>query len=421
MSRSPLRERLIDAENQKIAHAKVMIFGPTGSGKTTLAAQIIKGLVEKYKLGEKVYGYDTERRLKAVQNKIFSPAGLSLNLVESRSLQDAFEFMQMCSEDGVPGLMDNTTHVWQYCMENYLHHVNEARRKQYGDRARIQKRLYLNDWQELKPEWNRKFDTPFVSLKAHIVQVCRDKNVFSEFEEEKGNKKSRSIQQAGTAPRIEGNSAFEPYLIIETVQDYNEEFGKKSGASKYVFKAVVVKDNFGPLTGKEFVDPKFSDFLPSFDALDIGESANAYDLSGQDENFKELEDVDGSTLGNHQKRKIYLDNIKDVLIRIFPGTGEKDKAKKSTVLKALAGESGWSKWESMHLNRLEFYQTVVQELERLYSAYLDITSSVDPKDQTPENKKVVKFFEFKNNAELERNVRQLAEELQGLEEPVKNG
>lgn len=399
------------ADKLRVPYIKALLYGETGTGKTTLATKIALGLVQFSKLDKPVYFYDTEESSKAVYDEFLKPAKIKMEVCSSRSLSELKEFFGLAQEKGSVAIVDSISHVWQFTMKNYLDKKNQAKKKKCqanGWNYSPQKRLYMNDWLEIKPAWVECFDDPFLQSRIHVIQCSRSKNLFDQELEDDNNKNSKTLIHVGTAPRTESNSAYEPYLMIEMIREVNPKFqNSPKKERKFTRFAVVTKDKMHNLDGRVLENPGFESIMPHIEKLDIGKEKNEVNLTGSDNLF---EDVSGDFEAVQKKKKVCLENIKDGLVRVFPGTGEKEKAKKTTILKALSGQSSWSKWETISVDKLKFYELCAQEIENLYSCFRDIKDNGRVPD-TESQKTAVSFFEFKNLPELEKNTKSLALKL----------
>ena len=401
------------ADKLRVPYIKVLLYGETGTGKTTLATKMSLGLVQFSKLDKPIYFYDTEESSKAVYDEFLKPNKVKMEVCSSRSLRELKEFLELASGKASIAIVDSISHVWQFTMRNYLDKKNQAKKKKCqakGWNYSPQKRLYMNDWLEIKPAWVECFDDPFLQSRVHVIQCSRSKNLFDQELEDDNNKNSKTLVHVGTAPRTESNSAYEPYLMIEMIREVNPKFqNNPKKERKFTRFAVVTKDKMHVLDGRVLENPGFESIVPHIEKFDIGEEKSDADLSGSDNLF---EDVSGDFEAIQKKKKVCLENIKDGLVRVFPGTGEKEKAKKTTVLKALSGQSSWAKWETMNSDKLEFYETCVQEIENLYSCFCDIRDNGKVPD-TDGQKEAVSLFGFKNVSELEKSIKDLAAKTKG--------
>ena len=74
--------------------------------------------------------------------------------------------------------------------------------------------------------------------------------------------------EVGKKIAAEKNFAYEPSLLVEMFADQTKV--AKRGKKKVVNRALVLKDRGHTLNGREFVEPKFADFLPHIKRLNIG-------------------------------------------------------------------------------------------------------------------------------------------------------
>lgn len=235
-----------DLENTK-PYLKAAFEGFAGCGKTFTMAQIALGLHKRIGSTKPVAVFDTEKAFKFLK-PFFAEAGVKVLHKESRSLADLKETMRRCREGAADVLLiDSITHVW----ENFI----EAFRR---DKNRV--KLQFEDWGVIKPKWKLEFSEPFVRDPYHTMMTGR---AGYEYEDEKDENGKRQIYKAGIKMKVEGETAYEPDILV-LMSRFEELLEDKKSVWR---EATVVKDRSTVIDGRTFKNPTFEHFLPAIDRI----------------------------------------------------------------------------------------------------------------------------------------------------------
>lgn len=292
------------AENTK-PFFKAGLQGFAGSGKTFTAAQIAVGLHKKLKSKKPVIIFDTEKAAKFLK-PIFAKAKIELLIRESRSLADLKETMTRC-RDGASDILiiDSISHVWEDFLEAYKKKVNRNS-------------FQFQDWGVIKPTWKREFSDPFVNDPYHTVMCGR---AGYEYENEiNPDTKKREIYKSGIKMKVEGETAYEPDMLI-----LMERFERVLEEDKKVWReATVLKDRSNVLDGKTFKNPTFTDLEPAIDVMMLNPISKNVVISPEGDSallFKTEEE--NNEWKKHKDR--WTEEISGLFTRVAPGATGKDK------------------------------------------------------------------------------------------------
>jgi hypothetical protein len=233
-------------ENTK-PYLKIAFEGFAGCGKTYTMAQLALGLHKRIGSTKPIVFFDTEKSAKFLL-PFFRDAGVKALHKDSRSLADLKETMKRC-RDGLSDilLIDSITHVWENFIESYRKEKNR-------------KRLQFEDWGVLKPTWKREFSEPFVRDPYHSLMTGR---AGYEYEDEKDEDGKRQIYKAGIKMKVEGETAYEPDLLV-----LMSRFEELLEDDKRVWReATIIKDRSTIIDGKTFKNPTYKDFAPAIDRI----------------------------------------------------------------------------------------------------------------------------------------------------------
>lgn len=297
------------ATNQT-AYLKLGIYGFQGSGKTYTAIEIAKGVTELTK-GKTIAFFDTEKgsdfHIAPLKKK-----GIQLDAIKSRSFSTLIDAIKEAEKAKYSFLIiDSITHVWRELSESYLEAKVERIRKMNGWPAtkKVSANLNMKDWMVLKTEWF-KFSDLFVNSALHIAACGRAGHEYDISEDEEGK---QEIVKSGTKMKAEGEFGYESDLLLEMFRVQNAEITKNKKAKGYTNRCLVLKDRTDTINAKIFDKPKFKDFLPVFNFLNIGGEHVGVDTSN---NSAGLFGPSGEGTLTEQKRlkEIALEELASTLI-----------------------------------------------------------------------------------------------------------
>ncbi len=332
------------------AYLKMGVMGFQGGGKTKTAGKTAIGLY-KYMhskgidvTNKPVAFFDTETGSDWLIPD-FQAAGVPLVVAKRRSFADLLTVIKEAEAGASVLIIDSITHPWRELCESYM------RKKQRTF-------LQMDDWAYLKGDhgW-AKFTDIFVNSKLHIVMCGRAGYEFEDYKDDNGK---RQIEKVGTKMKTEGETGYEPSLLVlmEQIEDL------RTGAIKH--RATVQKDRSTLLDGAMIDNPDFKDFLPHVERLNLGGDHVGVDINGDSQHILQTEKRDWQPV----QRKIVLDEIESLIVLHYPGQSAADKKTKLQLLRTHF-EASWTEIETvMPLDRLrKGYDTLHFTLEGKHSRY----------------------------------------------------
>lgn len=315
------------ATNQQ-AYLKAGLLGFAGSGKTTTAAFIAKGISER--LGKKpVYFADTETGSDFFVSR-FKEWEIPFYVSKSRAFTDLMEAVKAAEKDGAILIIDSITHFWNELMKSYM-------------KANNRKRLLFQDWGPIKGTWAT-FTDMYLNSKAHIIMCGRASYEYDYFTDDAG---AKQLEKTGTKMSAESNMGYEPSLLIEMVREKKDNADQSVDALLWDNIAVVLKDRTALLHGKRFVNPAFENFAPVFDFLNIG--GEHIGVNDQNNSLKLFEK--GSEENVYERRKqveICKEEIEGLLTANYPGQSAVDKQTKTELVYEAFGTRSWTALDEWH-------------------------------------------------------------------------
>lgn len=318
---------MLKPATNKMAYAKVGLYGAAGSGKTRTATEIAIGLHKAIGSKKPIAAFDTEPAFSFVL-PLFQKAGIELLIAdESRALADLMTFMDEAEKACDIVIIDSITHVWRDAQESYLSRLN-GRRKQQGKQPLLS--LEFQHWRPIKAAW-AEFTDRFLSSKLHVI-VCGRAGSIYEYQDN-GNGKKELIT-VGTRMATEKELGYEPSLLVEMITDRDE--------GRLINIGLVQKDRSDTLNGHALRMPTYKSFQPHFASLNIGgehfNSMNARDsqglFDGADESGWDAE---------KRTREILAEEIQGELVSAWPGQTAADKQAKSAAIMAVFNTHSWTK------------------------------------------------------------------------------
>lgn len=325
--------------------SKIGVTGFEGSGKTYTSALIMAGIYRYTNQEKPILLFDTENSSRFL-NDFFKDLKVEVKVVKSRSLTDLNEAIELVNKGDFDSLMiDSISHVWSHLQDSY----KEERGK---------KDLSMYDWGQITPIWKKKFSSPFVESRGHILFTGRAGN---EYENEiNQDSQKREIFKSGTKLKAQNETGYEAdlLLLMSTQTKNTESKTKKSTSYRECF---VLKDRTNKIDGKIFKNPTFEDFLPFFETVLNGEYRPInYKLSSSD-NFKYLKKYE-ERKNYGEKKDLLLEEIKACFLKMELGTSTKDKALKVKILETVLGGKTAKHMEKLRVDDLEKGSTIIDRV-----------------------------------------------------------
>jgi hypothetical protein len=331
---------------------KMAFQGFAGDGKTFTATQVAIGLHKSIQSTKPIAILDTEAASKALV-PLFKKAGIKAVVSENRSLAALNEAIKWCEQGNADILLiDSISHVWEEFVEAYKNS------KKYNKTF-----LEFADWGVIKPRWKREFSTPFIKAKVHIIFTGRAGYTydFTETQDGASGRVKKEIQKSGYKMKAEGETAFEPDLLV--MMEKHEDLLNES---KKIWRvATILKDRTNSIDGESFKNPTFETFKPAIDLL----------LDGVCKSLKNdgLEDVfqhENDNLENRRERDICINEIKGCFELCKLGTGKEEKGYIAAMLKSFFGVTSIESVEKMPLDKVKFGLSDIRAVADRYELYL---------------------------------------------------
>lgn len=343
---------LLKPASNKMAYAKVGLYGTAGSGKTRTATEIAIGLHKAIGSTKPIVVFDTEPAFSFVL-PIFKAAGIELLVAdESRALADLMTFMDEAEQVADIAIIDSITHVWRDAQESYLGKLNEDRKRK--NRPPLLS-LEFQHWRPIKARW-AEFTDRFLSSKMHVIVCGRAGNIY-EYQDKGDGTGKKELITTGTKMAVEKELGYEPSLLIEMVADRQD--------GKIVNLAVVQKDRSDALNGMEIPMPNYAKLKGHFDAINIG---GEHFGSMESRDSKALFDgaEEGSWDNESRQREIWAEEIKSLLIKHgMDGTGTEAKQKRNELLHEIFETGSWTKIENMRSEAIKAgFEAMRDKLEK---------------------------------------------------------
>ena len=339
---------MLKKATNRVAYAKVGLYGEAGSGKTKTAAKIAIGLHKQAKLTKPVGMFDTEPAASFIIPD-FEKEGIPFLVYdESRALKDLMSFMDEAEKECSIIIVDSITHIWRDCQDSYLKKLNETRKK-FKKKPIYQ--LEFHHWKPIKAAWAT-FTDRFLSSKVHCI-VCGRAGSIYEYQKNEESGKMELITM-GTKMATEKEMGYEPSLLIEMIKH------RESGT--IINRALVEKDRADILNGHEIDFPDYTKLKAHFDFINIG--GKHFDSMDQKDS-KDLFNEEGEDNWTYEKRQreIWCEEVKSLLIKhSMDGTGKEEKKKRNDLLNTIFKTGSWTKIESMRSEQIKGGYETMKEL-----------------------------------------------------------
>lgn len=345
---------MLKPATNKMAFAKVGIYGTAGSGKTRTATEIAIGLHKAIGSKKPIVAFDTEPAFSFVL-PLFQKAGIELLIAdESRALADLMTFMDEAEKVSDIVIIDSITHVWRDAQESYLARINDSR-KSSGKRPLPA--LEFQHWRPIKAKW-AEFTDRFLSSKMHVI-VCGRAGQIYEYQDKDDGSGKKELISTGTRMATEKELGYEPSLLIEMIADRDN--------GKTVNVAVIQKDRSDSINGKELRMPTYDSFKTHFAALNIG--GNHFESMDKRDSKEIFADADESGFDVEIKRRQVLsEEIGELLKKYYPSQSVEDKQKRMDLVEQFFDTRSWTNVEGMKSEILKSgYEAMKEKLEAEFS------------------------------------------------------
>lgn len=365
------------------AYLKAGFYGSSGTGKTTTASLIATGIHRLIKSERPIGFIDTETGSTFVNKTVFEPAGIKLHVSKSRAFVDLLTAIREAEKAFDILVIDSITHMWR----DYIKSYKVANRLKF---------IRIQDWGTLKERWAEYTDL-YVNSGLHIIMCGRASNVFEDVEDEKDDdseKKKFKAVKVGTKMAAEGETGYEPSLLVEMEKVYIGEGGK------YVRRANVVKDRFMLIDSKEFdfepldfgdvskltpeklkqtlermLKKTFNCFYPHVAMLNLGGQHIGVDVTRNSTDYLKEPKATGPSI--FERVSIATEEIQGVLTALWPGQDHGSKKIKADILEVLFKTRSWTAIEKMGVGDLEFNTRVLKAFEELSKPLMEQGKHLD--------------------------------------------
>jgi hypothetical protein len=325
------------------AFAKVGLYGPQGSGKTTTAMFIAQGLAKMTEKPAPIAFIDTETGSDFFVDRM-KEAKIPFYQMKTRAFQQLKPAIEEVEKSGAILVIDSVSHFWDELKQAYQKRLKR-------------KSLQYQDWPIVKGEWRIGYATPFVNSRCHIVVAGRMQDIYDDFFDDDGK---RDIVKIGSRMRAEKEFGYEPHLVLEmeslgasqdaleAAKDKKERAGVRV-KSELIIRAKVIKDRADVLNGKVFDFPTFDDFLPHFATLNLGGEHLGVDTKNSEALFHDGSDAYAKMT---KEKTIVLEEIQGELVAAYPGSDKDSKRIKTEIIHAVFETRSWTAVEEKRLNDL---------------------------------------------------------------------
>ena len=229
----------------KQSFLKAVIYGESGTGKTTLAEKIAIELAKQN--GKKVYVLDSEGGIDFFANN-FANEGIECFVSDEEITKDFDTFtneLKIAIQDNPSVIIiDSITDFGELCNQKYV----------YTKPATQQ----IASWGEAKRQWNTKVINVLKDAMCHVIVLGRET---SGIKMEKGNDGKLGISHTNDTKIKSGLEIdYQLNLLINMERVVNKD-------NTQVRIASILKDRANQIDGMQFTNPTFKDIQPHFEGL----------------------------------------------------------------------------------------------------------------------------------------------------------
>ena len=355
---------------KEIGFVKGSMFGPKGTGKTTLMAMLLIHLSKTYHKSAPVAWLASEKGVDFVID-IFKAEGVPLLLNRNRSFLALRSAAKEAIDQGCCAVgVDSVSHFWQDLFTEGM--------KARGPR--------LQRIGRIKEEW-APFAQGFQDSPIHFLVTGRMGFVWDEIEmpDEKGEM-VRELSKGGTKIKAEGDFGHEPDLEIETAQIDDPDlvrFDKVGGRARRNFKsqmihvATVKKCRVWSLNGKAFTWKDQTAYKPDyykkvaepfqayFDSINIG-GVQAVIRSDQNTGVLFQSGDERSIHEQQLKRDAAFEKWDATMISLgASGTGKVETKMRMLLGEKITGTRSKTEFSQQSLSQIVRHVSTLMQAERL--------------------------------------------------------
>ena len=314
---------LLKPASNQTAYLKAGILGFQGSGKTYTASRLATGLA---KMGgnknPKIAFFDTEKGSDFLV-KYFKDEGIQFDVVKSRTFADLLEFTKEVQQEKYDvAIIDSVSHIWRELTDSYQNKLC----RQNG--------LLFQDWSKVKGEW-RRFTDAFINSNIHMIVLGRAGYEYDFDTDESGKKE---LIKTGTKMKAEGEFGYESDILLE--------MERIKDGKKFINRCYVLKDRTDTIDGTQIDFPKFKDFLPVINYLNIGGEHHGIDTERNSEDM--FDDPDKSWAKERESREIALEELQqELVLNDLAGTSAAAQKRRVELLIEIYGTSSKAAIEAM--------------------------------------------------------------------------
>lgn len=351
---------------------KMALQGFAGDGKTMTAAVVAIGVHKFIKSTKPIAIFDTEKASKALK-PLFDKEKIEVVADdENRSLAALNHTIQECIAGAADILIiDSITHVWEDFMSAYMKMKNRTK-------------LEFQDWGVLKPKWKKEFSLAFIQAPLHIIFTGR---AGYEYENEKNEEGKREIFKSGVKMKAEGETAFEPDILV-----FMEKHQDLLGQKKNIWRtATILKDRTTLIDGLtlnsdgKLKGPSFKMFEPAVKALLDGDYVDL-----KPELIKDDFEADDKKALLRHKKEVAIAEIEGVFIRMGLGTSAQDKKVVVWMLNKVFDCNSKDKLMDFKSEDVERGQSVINLFADKYVKYMN---ECRENQETPTNEDMVEMMD----------------------------
>jgi hypothetical protein len=331
---------------------KAAVFGPQGSSKSLTTFLIAIGLSKLHHDGAPIAMHDTEDASDWLV-PIAQVEGVRFIRHKSTAFVDMVAVLKDAEENrACVYIQDVVSRTWKELQDSYME-------------KRGIKRLEFQHWNELKRTWQRYVDR-YLASPLHCFVLGRLGYEYDAVEDSEGK---RSQERVGTKMKAEGEFGYEPHLLLEmegrrVIPPSEEGEGRKKKrrvrkqGGQFEYYAHVLKDRSRALNATAIRLPDVNNykpgdyrkiydlFAPHWALMNFGREHRGLDVDKSSASLFDSSDGGRALFAERQRLKgIALEEIKAMLVKVWPGQDADSKAAKQSAIKQLFGVYSWSSAE----------------------------------------------------------------------------